>query len=69
MVRAQRVDGGDGLGGMDEAVSYTGAQGDLVDVDQGNLGPLPRNLVGRGEVDVVLTVEGKAANTLRINIK
>jgi len=30
---------------------------------------LPRSLIGRGEVEVVLTVDGKAANTVRISIK
>jgi len=30
---------------------------------------LPRILIGRGEVDVELTVDGKAANTLRVHIK
>jgi uncharacterized protein (TIGR03437 family) len=30
---------------------------------------LTRNLVGRGEVDLVLTVDGQAANTVRVNIK
>jgi len=37
-------------------------------MDQANL-RIPRSLVGRGEVDLVLTVDGKAANTVRVNIK
>ena len=37
-------------------------------LDQVNL-RVPRSLIGRGEVDVVLTVDGKIANTLRVNIK
>jgi hypothetical protein len=31
--------------------------------------PIDRSLIGRGEVDVVLTVDGVAANTVRVNIK
>ena len=37
-------------------------------LDQVNL-LLPRSLAGRGDVDVALTVDGKAANIVRINIK
>jgi uncharacterized protein (TIGR03437 family) len=37
-------------------------------MDQVNL-PIDRSLAGRGEVDVVLTVDGAAANTVKINVK
>jgi uncharacterized protein (TIGR03437 family) len=37
-------------------------------MDQVNL-LVPTSLAGRGEVDVVLTVDGVAANTVRVNIK
>jgi uncharacterized protein (TIGR03437 family) len=37
-------------------------------MDQVNL-LIPRSLAGRGEVDVVLTVDGIAANTVKINVK
>ena len=47
---------------------YVGAQGDMIGLDQVNVA-LPRTLIGRGEVDLVLTVEGKAAYTVRINFK
>jgi len=30
---------------------------------------LPRSLAGRGEVDVVMAVDGKAAKTVKVNIK
>jgi uncharacterized protein (TIGR03437 family) len=40
----------------------------LVGVDQANLN-IPRSLAGRGEVDVVLMIEGQAANTVRVNMK
>ncbi len=57
------------LGGLDVPLLFVGAQGELVGVDQVNSAPLPRALAGRGEVDVVLTVDGKLANTLRVQFK
>lgn len=56
------------IGGAKAEVSYAGAQGDLVGLDQVNMA-VPRNLAGRGELDLVLTVDGRAANTVRVNIK
>jgi uncharacterized protein (TIGR03437 family) len=56
------------IGGINAEVSFAGAQGGLTGMDQANL-RIPRSLVGRGEVDLMLTVDGKAANTVRINIK
>jgi uncharacterized protein (TIGR03437 family) len=56
------------IGGIDAPVNFAGAQGALIGLDQVNL-RLARNLIGRGEVDVVLTVDGRIANTVRINVK
>ncbi len=56
------------IGGADAEVLYAGPQGRLVGVDQTNI-RLPRDLAGRGDVDVVLTADGKTANTVRIAIK
>jgi uncharacterized protein (TIGR03437 family) len=56
------------IGGVNAEILFTGAQGDFVGLDQVNL-RLPRNLAGRGEVDIVLTAEDKAANIVRVNIK
>ncbi len=56
------------IGGDDAEVLFAGAQGGLVGLDQVNL-RLSSALAGRGEVDVTLTVEGKAANTVKIVIK
>ena len=56
------------IGGTPAEVSFAGAQGDFVGLDQANI-RIPFSLVGRGEVDVVLTVDGAQANTVRINIK
>ncbi len=55
------------IGGTSVQVQSAGAQGGA-GVDQVNL-LLPRSLAGRGEVDVVFTVDGKTANTVRVNIK
>jgi uncharacterized protein (TIGR03437 family) len=56
------------VGGVEAPVSFAGAQGFLVGLDQLNV-RLPRVLAGRGEADVVLTVDGLAANTVRVSIK
>jgi len=56
------------IGGVDAPVSFAGAQGSFIGLDQVNL-MVPRSLVGRGEVDVALTVDGKTANTVRVQIK
>src|SRR4030095_778036 len=50
------------IGGANAEVLYAGAQGGFVGLDQLNV-RLPRSLKGRGEVDIVLLVDGKAANT------
>ncbi len=55
--------------GVDTEVSFAGAQGELAGLDQINAGPLPRALAGRGEVDLVLTVDGKAANAVRVSFR
>jgi uncharacterized protein (TIGR03437 family) len=38
-------------------------------VDQVRAGPLPASLAGRGEVPVILTVDGKIANELKVTIQ
>ena len=55
------------IGGADAIVTFAGAAPGL-GLDQVNL-LLPRILIGRGEVDVELTVDGKAANTVRVHVK
>ena len=56
------------MGGVDASVFFAGAQGGFVGLDQVNV-LVPRSLAGRGEVDVVLTVDGQTANAVRLNIK
>ncbi len=56
------------VGGANAEVLYAGVTPGFVGLDQANL-RLPRSLTGRGEIDVALAVEGKAANTVRLNVK
>jgi len=56
------------VGGEDAEVAYAGAQGSLFGLDQVNV-RLPRSLAGRGEVSIVLAVDGKTANTVRVSIR
>ncbi len=56
------------LGGLTIPVLFAGAQGDYAGLDQVNL-QIPRALIGRGEVDLVLIVDGQQSNVVRVNIK
>lgn len=56
------------IGGTTAGVSYAGAQGSFIGLDQANI-LIPSSLAGRGEVNVVLTVDGKSANPVTINVK
>jgi uncharacterized protein (TIGR03437 family) len=56
------------IDGVDAPVLYAGEQGGFVGLDQINL-RLPRSLIGRGEIDVVLIVDNKTANTVKIDIQ
>ncbi len=56
------------IGGTSAEVTFIGAQGTFVGLDQVNL-RLPRSLAGRGQVDIRLTVDGFAANTVTVAFK
>jgi uncharacterized protein (TIGR03437 family) len=56
------------LGGVNVPAAFAGAQGGLVGLDQVNV-LVPRNLAGRGEVEVVLTVDGQQTNPVKVQIK
>lgn len=56
------------IGGLDCQVTYAGVQPDYVGLDQMNI-RIPRNLIGRGEVEIVVTVDNKVANTVTATIK
>lgn len=57
------------IGGTATQVLGFAAAPGFFGLDQINVGPIPRSLIGRGPADVVLTVGGKTANTVTINIK
>jgi uncharacterized protein (TIGR03437 family) len=56
------------IGGVSSEVLYAGASPDYVGLDQVNV-RLSRALIGRGAVDVALSVDDKGANTARISIR
>ncbi len=56
------------LGGEPVSVSYAGAQGDFYGVDQINI-EVPRELMGRGEIDFVLRINGKESNAVKVSLK
>jgi uncharacterized protein (TIGR03437 family) len=56
------------IGGHELAPSYFGPQHEFAGLDQVNV-PLPRSLAGRGEVEIVLSVDGKASNPVTLQVK
>jgi uncharacterized protein (TIGR03437 family) len=59
------------IGGVKVPVTYAGAVSGLAGLDQINVGPLPQSLAGtgKGDVDVVVTVDGVPANTVKVNVR
>jgi uncharacterized protein (TIGR03437 family) len=71
---------GTGLRGASNVTATAGGQNvgvagpvglpQFVGLDQVNLGPMPRaNLMGRGNVDVILRADGVASNTVTVNFQ
>jgi uncharacterized protein (TIGR03437 family) len=56
------------IGGSNADVLYAGLVDGFIGLDQSNI-RIPRSLAGRGVVDVLLTVDGKPANTVTVQIK
>lgn len=56
------------IGGVVLPVDFVGAQAEFVGLDQVNIG-LPQSLKGKGEVEVILTVDGVTMNTVRVRFK
>ncbi len=68
--RASRRDVIATVGGANVKVIGAIAQPEFVGLDQVNIGPLDRDIFqGRGEVDLVLTVEGLPTNTVTVNFQ
>ncbi len=55
------------IGGVNAEVAFLGAHSRFAGLDQLNV-KLPQEVRGRGVVDVVVTVDGRAANTVQISI-
>ena len=53
------------IGGLEAPVLYAGPQGQYTGLDQVNV-RIPRELRGRGEMDLLLTVDGRSANLVRL---
>jgi uncharacterized protein (TIGR03437 family) len=56
------------IAGHDVPVRYTGASGRFPGLDEVTV-QVPRSLAGTGEADVVLSVDGQAADPVRIHIQ
>ena len=56
------------IDGVDVGVAGPVAQPQFEGLDQINLGPIPAELEGRGEVDIVVTVDGKQANVVTVTL-
>ncbi|MBS1811720.1 MAG: PQQ-dependent sugar dehydrogenase [Acidobacteria bacterium] len=56
------------IGGMSFPLDFVGAQSEFVGLDQINI-RLSQTLQGKGEVDVVVTIDGQALNTVRARFK
>ena len=55
------------IGGVSADALFAGPQGSFTGLDQLNVS-LPRNLAGRGEADLIVMVDGKQSNTLKLAI-
>jgi len=62
-----RRDASASIGGTFSELIFSGAS-TFVGVDQCNV-RIPRSLAGRGEVDVIITTDGRASNAVRVNIR
>ena len=56
------------VGGLPVNVEYAGNQNQFVGLDQINI-RLARSLIGRGEVEVKLMMDGRPANVVKINVR
>lgn len=57
------------VGGEPVPLTFAGPQGQFSGLDQINAGPLPRSLANRGEVPLILTVDGKGSNSITISVR
>ena len=57
------------IGGARVPVIYYGPAPGFAGEDQMNIGPLPQSLAGQGNVNIVVTADGQAANTVSVTIE
>src|ERR1022692_3944488 len=57
------------VGSLSVPVLYAGAAPGFAGEDQVNIGPLPQSLAGKGSVNILLTADGQAANTVNVTIQ
>jgi uncharacterized protein (TIGR03437 family) len=57
------------VGGLGVPVLYAAAAPGFAGEDQVNVGPLPQALAGKGSVNILLTADGRAANTVNVTIQ
>jgi uncharacterized protein (TIGR03437 family) len=57
------------VGGVPVPVTYAGTQGFYPGLDQVNIGPLPRELAGRGAVDVVVSTGKYTSNIVQVELQ
>ena len=56
------------LGGEAVTVLFAGAQGQLAGLDQVNV-QIPAGFVGRGDLDLVITIDGRTSNPVKLRIQ
>jgi uncharacterized protein (TIGR03437 family) len=57
------------VGGLSVPVLGWAATSQFVGEDQVNIGPLPPSLAGKGGVNIVITADGQACNTVNVTIQ
>jgi uncharacterized protein (TIGR03437 family) len=57
------------VGGLSVPVLGAAATSQFAGEDQVNIGPLPQSLAGQGSVNILLTADGLAANTVTLTIQ
>ena len=57
------------VGGLNVPVLFSGAAPGFAGEDQVNIGPLPLSLAGKASVNILLTADGQAANTVNVTIQ
>ena len=57
------------VGGLSAPVLFAGPAPGYAGEDQIHIGPLPAALAGKGSVNIVLSADGKLANTVNVTIQ